>query len=59
MYSKEAAIVAKIYIEDQKYNGISESFDFKLAIFIDICKRASLQLDSYMTTFLTILKGLA
>jgi hypothetical protein len=33
IYSKEAATIAKIYMEDQKYNGVSESFDFKLAIF--------------------------
>ena len=59
MYSKEAAIVAKIYTEDQKYNRISKSFDFKLAIFINICKKAGLQPDSYITVFLIILKRLA
>ena len=33
MYSKEAATIAKIYIDGQKYNGVSDSFDFKLIIF--------------------------
>jgi hypothetical protein len=56
---KEAAIVAKMYTDSQKYNGVSESFDFKLAIFEDICRRAGLQLDSYMIVFPTMLKGLA
>jgi hypothetical protein len=59
LYSKEAAIVAKMYTDSQKYNKVSESFDFKLAIFEDICRRASLQLDSYIIAFPTMLKGLA
>ncbi len=41
-YSKEAAIVAKIYTDSQKYNGVSKSLNFKLAIFKDIYRRASL-----------------
>jgi hypothetical protein len=57
-YSKEAAIIAKIYTEDQKYNRISKSFNFKLAIFINICKRADLKSDSYITAFLIMLKRL-
>jgi hypothetical protein len=52
-------MVAKIYIDNQKYDGISESFDFKLAIFDDICRRAGLQPDGYMTEFLDMLKGIA
>jgi hypothetical protein len=59
LYSKEAAMVAKMYADSQKYDGVSESFDFKLAIFEDICRRASLQLDGYMIAFPTMLKGLA
>ena len=59
LYSKEAAMVAKMYTESQKYDGISESFDFKLAIFEDICKRAGLGPDGYMIAFPTMLKGLA
>jgi len=59
IYSKEAATIAKIYIDDQKYDGVSNSFNFKLTIFYNICKRASLPPKGYITVFLTILKGLA
>jgi len=59
IYSKEAATIAKIYTDDQKYNGVSNSFNFKLTIFYNICKRASLPLKGYITALLTMLKGLA
>ena len=55
IYSKE---VAKIYTDDQKYNGVSNSFNFKLTIFYNICKRAGLPSKGYITAFLTMLKGL-
>jgi len=58
IYSKEAATIAKIYTDDQKYDGVSNSFDFKLTIFYNICKRASLPPKGYITAFLTMLKGL-
>ena len=58
-YKKEAATVAKMYTDSQKYDGVSESFDFKLTIFEDICRRAGLQPDGYMIAFPTMLKGLA
>jgi hypothetical protein len=58
LYSKEAAMVTKMYTDSQKYNRVSDSFDFKLAIFEDICRRAGLQPDSYMIVFPTMLKGL-
>ena len=51
-------MVAKIYTDSQKYDGVSESLNFKLAIFKDICRRAGLQLDGYMIAFFTMLKGL-
>jgi len=59
MYSKEAATIAKIYIDDQKYDGVSNSFNFKLTIFYDIYKRAGLPPKGYITALLTMLKGLA
>jgi hypothetical protein len=59
IYSKEAATIAKIYIDDQKYNRVSNSFNFKLTIFYNICKRASLPPKGYITVFPTMLKGLA
>jgi len=59
MYSKEAATIAKIYTDDQKYDGVSNSFNFKLTIFYNICKRAGLPPKGYITAFLTMLKGLS
>ena len=58
MYSKGAVIVTKIYTDDQKYNRVNKSFDFKLTIFEDIYRRADLQPDSYIVTFPNMLKGL-
>ena len=50
--------MAKIYINSQKYNKVSKSFNFKLINFKDIYRRASLQLNNYIIVFLTILKRL-
>jgi hypothetical protein len=58
-FSKEVATIAKIYTDDQKYSGVSDSFDFKLTIFYDICNRSGLPHEGYMTAFPTMLKGLA
>jgi hypothetical protein len=58
-YGKEIGIVAKMYTEEQKYSRIDESFDYKLKIFYDICKRAGLPNTAYIDAFPTMLKGLA
>ena len=58
-YSKEVTTVAKIYIDNEKYDSIGNSFDFKLTIFRDICQRSGLPAEGYMTAFPTMLKGLA
>lgn len=58
-FGKEVAIVAKIYTEEQKYSGVSDSFDFKLTVFYDICSRSGLPQEGYMAAFPTMLKGLA
>jgi hypothetical protein len=58
-YSKEVAIIIKIYIDNQKYNKVSNSFDFKLTIFYNIYKRSSLPLEGYAVAFPSMLKGLA
>jgi hypothetical protein len=50
--------VAKIYIDSQKYDGVSKNFDFKLIIFKDIYRKAGLQLNNYIIAFPTMLKGL-
>jgi len=59
MYSKEVATIAKIYTDDQKYNRVSNSFDFKLTIFYNIYKRSSLPPEGYVVVFPSMLKGLA
>jgi hypothetical protein len=38
---------------------MSNSFDFKLIMFYNICRRSSLFPEGYIITFLIILKGLA
>ena len=57
--SKLISEVAKIYTEEQKYNGINGSFDLKLAIFLDICQRVDLPASCLLRAFPTMLKGLA
>lgn len=54
---KEIATVAKIYTDEQKYSGVNDSFDYKLTIFYDICKRSGLSPEGYITAFPTMLKG--
>lgn len=51
--------VAKIYTEEQKYDGTNGSFDHKLTIFLDICQRVELPNEALMRAFPTMLKGLA
>ena len=58
IYSKKVVIIVKIYTDDQKYNSVSNSFNFKLTIFYNIYRRSSLPPKSYITTFPIILKGL-
>jgi len=51
-------MVVKIYTDDQKYSGVNKSFNYKLRIFYDICKRSGLPPVGYAKAFLTMLKGL-
>jgi hypothetical protein len=55
---KKIATVAKVYTNGQKYNR-STSFDYKLTIFYNICKRSGLPREGYATAFPTMLKRLA
>jgi hypothetical protein len=57
-YRKEIRIIAKIYTKEQKYSRVDKSFDYKLKIFYNICKRARLSNTAYIDTFLTMLKSL-
>ena len=58
-YGKELANTAKLYIDDQKYSGISGNFDFKLTIFYDIYNRADIPPDAYFKALPLMLTGLA
>src|SRR5580700_530370 len=58
LYTREITTIGKIYNDNQKYDSIGDSFDFKLSIFYDICRRYKLLPDGYMITFPNILKGL-
>jgi hypothetical protein len=55
---KEIVTVAKVYTDKQKYNRFT-SFNYKLTIFYNICKRSGLSREGYATVFPTILKRLA
>jgi hypothetical protein len=55
---KKIVTVAKVYTNGQKYDG-STSFDYKLTIFYNICKRSGLSREGYATAFPTMLKRLA
>ena len=59
LYTREITTIGKMYNDDQKYDGIGDSFDFKLSIFYDICRRCGLLPDGYMIAFPNMLKGLA
>jgi hypothetical protein len=57
-YAKEIATAVKMYTDKQKYSSVNESFDYKLRIFYNICKRSGLPPAGYTKAFLTILKSL-
>ncbi len=48
-----------MYINEQKYNSINHSFDYKLAIFLNICKRNDLSKNLLSKAFSIILKKIA
>ena len=58
-YRRELSIIIKIYIEESKYGGNRDSFDFKLAIFYNICRRTNIPHKAKAKVFPTMLKGLA
>jgi len=58
-YGRELGIIIKIYIEESKYGGNGDSFDFKLAIFYNIYRRANVLYKAKAKAFPTMLKGLA
>ena len=57
-YRQELNIIIKIYIKESKYGGNKDSFNFKLAIFYDICRYANILYKTKAKVFPTMLKGL-
>jgi hypothetical protein len=59
--AKFTSEVAKQYTDELKYNGNNGSFDQKLVIFLDICKRSELSIkdEDLLRAFPIMLKGLA
>jgi hypothetical protein len=58
-YRQELGIIIKIYIEENKYRGNRDSFNFKLAIFYNIYRRANVLYKAKAKAFSIMLKGLA
>jgi hypothetical protein len=58
-YGRELSIMIKIYIEESKYRGNRDSFDFKLTIFYDIYGRTNIPHEAKAKAFPIMLKGLA
>ena len=59
-YSRQITNLAKLYTEEDKYSGQSDnSFNFKLGIFIENCKKARVLPEARGLAFLIILTGLA
>ena len=57
-YGRELGIMIKIYTEESKYRGNRNSFNFKLAIFYDICGRADVLYKAKAKAFPIMLKSL-
>jgi hypothetical protein len=49
----------KLYTEEKKYGGDSDSFDYKYNVFIDLCEKAELLINAYFKTFSIMLKRAA
>ncbi|KAI1000719.1 hypothetical protein K3495_g7477 [Podosphaera aphanis] len=58
-YGKELANLARMYENDMKYRGEQDSFDFKLAIFLDHCERADIPDHIRAKAYPTMLSGAA
>lgn len=58
-YGKEITSLIKMYTSEVKYSGEGDNFDLKLAIFHDMCKRASVPEEAKGTAYPTMLRGLA
>jgi hypothetical protein len=51
--------LAKLYINESKYSGKNDNFDFKLTIFTDFCQKADILKQEFSQAYSIILRGLA
>jgi hypothetical protein len=58
-YGKELANLVKLYIDEFKYNGENDNFDFKLTIFTDLYQKADILKQEFNQAYSIILYGLA
>jgi hypothetical protein len=59
-YSRQIANLSKIYTNEDRYSSqLDDSFDFKLDIFVDNCKRVGILVEAFGLAFPTILTRLA
>ncbi|SLM40544.1 hypothetical protein LPUS_11364 [Lasallia pustulata] len=58
-YGRELSNLAKMYMEESKYSGENNNFDFKLTVFHNICSRADVSEEAKARAFPTMLYGLA
>ena len=58
-YGKELANLTKLYIDESKYSGENDNFDFKLTIFTDLCQKADILKQEFSQAYSTMLRGLA
>ena len=57
-YRQELNIIIKIYTKESKYGGNKNSFNFKLAIFYNIYRRANILYKAKAKVFPIMLKSL-
>ncbi|RFU23765.1 hypothetical protein B7463_g12573, partial [Scytalidium lignicola] len=58
VYMKQVSDIVKMYTEDQKYNGATSSFEYKLMIFKSYCEQVELPEEFYIKAFPTMLTSL-
>ncbi|CZT07524.1 uncharacterized protein RCO7_09773 [Rhynchosporium graminicola] len=58
-WGKEISVFTKLYPEEMKFKGDSDSFSSKIRIFRDTCLRAEIPPKAYIKAFPLILKGAA
>lgn len=58
-YLKKFIMLNKIYKDNNKFDGISDNFSFKVTIFLDKCRQVDLPEDAYIQGAFIMLLGQA